>query len=91
MTNSAGFPENYKELITNYLRKKYGDRFSLRSTIIFPPVSQKESVGGREVISFRGKVRFNVIDRRTEDFGLHQMIYVIKDNQATLLNRKEES
>ena len=56
---SDDFPKNYRGLVTRYLQEKYGQRISIRSTIIQPP--QKggvEIVDGKERVSYTGTVGF---------------------------------
>jgi hypothetical protein len=82
LENSSEFPKNFRGIVTRYLQDKYGNKISIRSAIIHPPTQGGVHVAdGKEVVSFVGKVRFNVLDRRDKDFGLHRMKYVIQDNE----------
>jgi hypothetical protein len=64
--------------------EKYGDKISIRSTIVDPPTQERTMKGGEEIISFKGSVSFNVVDRKDKDFGRHEMTYVIHNNEITL-------
>ena len=64
--------------------EKYGDKISIRSTIIHPPTQEKTIKGGEEIILFKGSVSFNVVDRKDKDFGRHKMTYVIQNHKITL-------
>jgi hypothetical protein len=69
-------------LVNHYLEEKYGKKISIRSTIIHPPTKGGvQVIHGKEVVFYFGKVRFNVMDRKAQDFGFHRMKYVIRDNQ----------
>lgn len=67
-----------------HLLKKYGDKISIRSTIVDPPTQEKTLKGGEEIISFKGLVSFNLVDPREKDFGWHEMTYVIHNDEITL-------
>jgi hypothetical protein len=79
---SEKFPQNFKQLVNDYLEKKFGETVSIRSTIIHPPTKGGvQENNGKEVVFYTGKVQFNVLDRSSKDFGFHRMSYVIRDNQ----------
>jgi hypothetical protein len=88
LDESREFPESYRELVSRHLQEKYGEKISIRSAIVYPPIQEKKMINGREIYSFTGKVRFNVVDRRDKDFGMHQLTYLIQNNQ--LVSIKEE-
>lgn len=90
MTDPSEYPEDYRELVTRRLIEQYGDRISIRSTIVFPPVEEIEVIEGEKVVSFKGKVRFHVVDRKDKDFGFHQVVYVIGNGKVFLKNEKEK-
>lgn len=83
MAGSEQFPKNYRELVSRRLLEKYGDKISVRSTIIHPPTQEKTIKGGEEIISYKGSVSFNVVDRKDKDFGRHKMTYVIQNHEIT--------
>ena len=92
MDNSLEFPKNFRGIVTRYLEEKFGNRISIRSTIIHPPKKGgMHVVDGREVASFKGKVRFNVLNRRDKDFGLHRMKYVIQNNQIISMEEDHDN
>jgi hypothetical protein len=75
-------------VVSRHLQEKYGDKISIRSAIVYPPTAAKKVVRGREIVSFTGKVRFNVVDRRDKDFGMHQLTYVIQNNQLVFMQEE---
>jgi hypothetical protein len=83
LEGSEQFPKNYRELVSRQLLDKYGDKISIRSAIIRPPYQEKTMKGGEEIISFKGSVSFNIVDRRDKDFGRHKMTYVIQNYEIT--------
>ncbi len=83
MDGSKQFPKNFRELVSRQLLDKYGDKISIRSTIIHPPIQEKTMKGGEEIISFKGSVSFNVVDRKDKDYGRHKMTYVIQNQEIT--------
>ncbi len=83
MVGSDKFPHNYRELVSRYLVEKYGDKISIRSAIIHPPIQEKTMRGGAEVITFKGSVSFNVVDRKAKDFGKHKQTYLIQNQEVT--------
>jgi hypothetical protein len=84
LEGSEKFPKNFRELVSRQLLKKYGDKISIRSTIIHPPTQEKTMKGGEEIIWFKGSVNFNVVDRKDKDFGRQKMTYVIQNHEVTL-------
>ena len=82
MDGSEHFPK-FRELVSRRLLEKYGDKISIRSTIVYPPTREKTMKGGEEIISFKGTVSFNVVDRQDKDFGRHQMTYMIQNQEIT--------
>ncbi len=71
-------------MVSRRLLEIYDDKISIRSTIIRPPTQEINVNGGEEIISFRGSVSFNVVDRKDKDFGRQEMNYVInQDNEIT--------
>ncbi len=83
MADSEKFPHNYKELVSRHLVEKYDDKISIRSAIIHPPIQEKTIKEGAEVITFKGSVRFNVVDRKAKDFGRHKLTYLIQNEEVT--------
>ena len=88
MEGSEQFPKNFRELVSRHLLEKYGDKISIRSTIIHPPTQEKTMKGGEEIILFKGSVSFNVVDRKDKNFGRHKMTYVIKNQEITFQEGK---
>jgi hypothetical protein len=89
MCISSQFPDNYKELVTKLLLKEYGERISIRNTIISPPVEENITIEGREITQFKGKIKLFVVDRRDKDFGMHILNYVIRDQEISLREEKK--
>lgn len=91
LTMADDFPKNYRGLVTRYLQQKYGQRISIRSTIIQPP--QKggvQIVDGKERVAYTGTVQFNVLARSDKEFGFHKMTYVIQDNQISSMEEDHD-
>lgn len=81
MGGSEQFPKNYRELVSRQLLAKYGDKISIRSAIIHPPTQEKTLKGGEEIVTFKGSVSFNVVDRMDKEFGRRKMTYVIRNHE----------
>lgn len=91
LTMADDIPKNYRGLVTRYLQQKYGQRISIRSTIIQPP--QKggvQIVDGKERVAYTGTVQFNVLARSDKEFGFHKMTYVIQDNQISSMEEDHD-
>ena len=71
-------------MVSRHLLAIYGDKISIRNTIIHPPTEAKTMKGGEEIISFTGSVSFNVIDRTDKEFGRHKMTYEIHNQKISL-------
>jgi hypothetical protein len=89
---SDDFPKNYRGLVIRYLQQKYGHSISIRSAVIHPPIKGGiEIINGREIVSYTGTVRFNILIRSDKNFGFHKMTYAIQDNQITSLEEDHET
>ena len=84
MTDPKSYPKDFRELVSRQLIATYGDRIIFRSHIVDPPVQEKTMKGGKEILSFKGLVVFNVLDQDDQDFGRHEMTYVIQNQKVTL-------
>jgi hypothetical protein len=84
LADSKSYPKDFRELVSRQLIATYGDRISIRSAIVDPPVQEKTMKGGKEILSFKGSVVFNVLDQDDKDFGRHEMTYVIQNRKVTL-------
>jgi hypothetical protein len=84
LANLKSSPKDFRELVSRHLIATYGDRISIRSAIVEPPVQENTMKGGKEILSFKGLVVFNVLDQDDKDFGRHEMTYVIQNRKVTL-------
>ena len=78
------YPENYRSLVTNKLMSKFGDSISLRSIIVLPPKKVGVIIKNKSVITYNGRVSFQIVNRKSDLFGIHQIDYELWNNEVKL-------